>query len=95
LPGCRSTHLPEKAAEFWTIDLFIDELVNLLSYLGMAADYDILGHSWGGMLGAEFVVHRQPAGLKYLILANSLTEMSLWNESHENLPTGGPGCAAR
>jgi proline-specific peptidase len=85
LGTARSTHLPEQAAEFWTIDLFIDELVNLLSYLGIANDYDILGHSWGGMLGAEFVVRRQPAGLQHLILANSLTEMSLWNESHVQL----------
>ena len=85
LGSARSTHLPDKPVDFWTIELFIDELVNLLTHLGIENDYDILGHSWGGMLGAEFVVRRQPAGLKHLILANSLTEMHLWNESHAQL----------
>jgi proline-specific peptidase len=74
-----STHLPEKKGDvaFWSIDLFVAELDNLLTHLGITDNYDLLGHSWGGILGASFAV-RQPAGLKRLILADSLPDMNLW-----------------
>lgn len=77
-----STHLRDKPKSFWTIDLFIDELVNLLTHFKIIDKFDIIGHSWGGMLGTEFEVRRQPAGLQRLILTNSLASMSLWNESN-------------
>ena len=58
----RSTRLPGKGADFWTVDLFIAELNNLVSHLGMT-DYHLFGQSWGGMLGAEHAI-TQPAGLR-------------------------------
>ncbi|KAK1232895.1 hypothetical protein PQX77_003963 [Marasmius sp. AFHP31] len=75
----KSTHLPEKAGDtsFWTVDLFLKELDNLLVYLGIQDDYDLLGHSWGGMLAACHAV-RQPPGLKRLIIASSPADMGLW-----------------
>lgn len=79
----RSTHLPDKPQSFWTIDLFIDELVNLVNYFGISPRYDILGHSWGGMLASEFVIRRQPTGLRKLVVADSLPAMELWNKSNE------------
>lgn len=72
--GCgRSTHLPEKKGDhdFWTPELFLLELDNLLAHIGIQNDYDILGQSWGGQLAAEHAV-RQPKGLKNLVIANSL-----------------------
>lgn len=72
-----STHLPDKGADFWTVDLFLDELDMLLTGLGIAGGYHLLGQSWGGMLAAEHAV-RQPAGLKSLIIANSPASMHLW-----------------
>ncbi|PCH37195.1 proline-specific peptidase [Wolfiporia cocos MD-104 SS10] len=77
----RSTHLPDKPHSFWTIELFIDELVNLLTYFGVQDNFDILGHSWGGMLGVEFEVRRRPQGLHHLILTNSLASHDLWVKS--------------
>jgi proline-specific peptidase len=81
----RSTHLPEKPRAFWTIDLFVDELANLANHLGISSRYDVLGHSWGGMLASEFIIRRQPTGLRKLIIAGSLPSMELWNKSNENL----------
>ncbi|KAL8704335.1 MAG: hypothetical protein Q9201_002486 [Fulgogasparrea decipioides] len=78
--GCgRSTHLPEKKHDtsFWTIDLFLSELDNLLKYFEIQEDYDLLGQSWGGMLAAQHAV-LQPRGLKNLIIANSPADMSSW-----------------
>jgi L-proline amide hydrolase len=75
----RSTRLPQKGADFWTIDLFLAELRNLIDHLGIAQRYYLLGQSWGGMMGAEFAVTR-PEGLRALILANSPASMPLWIE---------------
>jgi L-proline amide hydrolase len=74
----RSTRLPEKGADFWTVELFLAELDNLLAHLGISNHYHLLGQSWGGMLGAEHAV-RRPAGLASLILSNSPASMKLWS----------------
>lgn len=73
----KSTHLPEKGADFWTVPFFRTELHNLIDHLGIRDAYCLLGQSWGGMLGAEFAVER-PSGLKALIIANSPAAMSTW-----------------
>ncbi len=76
--GCgNSTLLPDKGADFWTPQLFIDELNNLVDHLGMRGGFHALGQSWGGMLGAEYAV-TQPKGLKSLTIANSPASMELW-----------------
>ncbi|TBU65782.1 proline iminopeptidase [Dichomitus squalens] len=80
--NARSTHLPTKPREFWTIDLFIDELENVLNFFNVHDAFHLLGHSWGGIVAAEFEVRRQPAGLKRLVLTNSLASASLWGQSN-------------
>jgi L-proline amide hydrolase len=76
----RSTHLPDQDPSFWTVELFLDELDNLLNHLGIADSYDLLGQSWGGMLAAEHAVLR-PAGLHRLVIANSPASIPLWLEA--------------
>lgn len=88
--GCgNSSHLPTQDASFWTVDLFLAELDNLLDHLGIAGRYDLLGQSWGGMLGAEHAI-RQPAGLRALIIADSPASMITWvaeaNRLRSDLP---------
>ena len=73
----KSTRLPDKGADFWTVALFLEELDCLLSHLGIRDRYAFLGQSWGGMLGAEHAV-RQPKGLKALVIANSPANMRTW-----------------
>jgi L-proline amide hydrolase len=80
----RSTHLPDKGADFWTVPFFLGELDALLAHLGIAGRYALLGQSWGGMLAAEHGV-RRPSGLKALILANSPASMQLWVEGAAEL----------
>ena len=85
----RSTHLREKGPDFWTVDLFLGELDRVLAHLGIAESYDLLGQSWGGMLGAEHAV-RQPPGLRKLVIANSPASMKTWvaeaNRLRQDLP---------
>ncbi len=80
----RSTHLPDATPDFWTVELFLSELDNLLRTLGIANRYALLGQSWGGMLAAEHAV-RRPAGLRGLVIANSPASMSLWLSAADRL----------
>ena len=84
LGGGRSTHLRERGADFWTVDLFLEELENLLTTLGIAERYHLLGQSWGGMLAAEHAI-RQPRGLQALVISNSPASMELWSQEAKKL----------
>jgi L-proline amide hydrolase len=66
----RSTHLPDRPAEFWTMELFVAELANLLERVGIAGRYHVLGQSWGGFLAQEHAL-THPPGLRSLVLANT------------------------
>ncbi|PZG51946.1 alpha/beta hydrolase [Spongiactinospora gelatinilytica] len=79
-----STHLPDKGPDFWTVQLFLDELDNLLTKLGIADDYVLFGQSWGGMLSAAHAA-RRPAGLRGLVIANSPASMPTWLSEMEVL----------
>lgn len=88
--GCgNSTLLPDKGADFWTPQLFIDELENLVDHLGIRPAFHVLGQSWGGMLGAEYAV-THPKGLRSLTIANSPASMKLWVEEANRLRAGLP-----
>ena len=84
LGGGRSTLLADRGADFWTIDLFLAELDNLLGELEISEQYHLLGQSWGGMLGAEHAI-RRPRGLRGLILSNSPASMDLWVSESKKL----------
>ena len=92
-----STHLREKRldTDFWTPELFLAELDNLLRHFGLGEtsvvdengvarttvkEYDLLGQSWGGMMGSTWAC-RQPKGLNRLVISNSPASMKLWVES--------------
>jgi L-proline amide hydrolase len=86
-----STHLPDRGADFWTVDLYLDELDNLLAALGIADDYVLFGQSWGGMLVAKHA-SRRPAGLRGLVIANAPASYPLWLSEmkvlRDQLPAG-------
>ncbi|HEY4307451.1 MAG TPA: proline iminopeptidase-family hydrolase [Gemmatimonadaceae bacterium] len=72
-----STHLRDKGVDFWTVQLFLDELENLLNTLGIADAYHVVGQSWGGMLAAEHAI-RRPRGLRSVVISDSPASMPLW-----------------
>jgi len=43
-----SSHCPGVPKDFWVPKLFMDELDNLVTALGIHEDFDLLGQSWGG-----------------------------------------------
>ena len=82
--NARSSHFKDKPREFFTVNLFVNELLNILEHLKVTK-YDLIGHSWGGMLAAEFETRVQPEGLKSIIFSNSLTATGLWGQSQMKL----------
>jgi L-proline amide hydrolase len=88
--GCgNSTHLPDKPKEFWTPELFMEELVILTEHLGISNKYNIVGQSWGGMLGMQFAI-QNPKGLNAMVIADSPASMEVWvseaNKLRKELP---------
>jgi len=75
--------------DIWSLELFTDELDNLLQHLGITDDFDLLGHSWGGVLASQYTIDRQPEGLKNLILANTGPTVHDWCESSIQLIESG------
>jgi L-proline amide hydrolase len=65
----RSSHFPDRGADFWTVELFVRELHNLVASLGLG-DHHVLGQSWGGFLAQEYAF-TQPEGLRSLVLADT------------------------
>ncbi|MCX4911486.1 proline iminopeptidase-family hydrolase [Streptomyces sp. NBC_00878] len=79
-----STHLPDKEPEFWTVELFMAELDNLVSRLGIADDYVLFGQSWGGPLCAKHAMGH-PTGLRGLVIANAPASYPIWMEEMARL----------
>jgi L-proline amide hydrolase len=93
--GCgQSTELPEKGKErdFWTPELFCNELDNLIRHLGMAnRPIDVLGHSWGGMLATEWASDpSRAANLRHLVLYGAPASMELHAQGMTKLLQGLP-----
>lgn len=76
--GCgKSTPLKSKPAEFWTMELFEEELFRVIKHLKIEKRYMLAGASWGGMLALNYAI-KKPTGLKALIIANSLPSSRMW-----------------
>ncbi|KAJ7149035.1 Alpha/Beta hydrolase protein [Mycena crocata] len=89
--GCgRSSLLPHKTTKFWTPELFMAELDTVLAHFGIAEDFDLYGHSWGGMLAANYVISRNPQGLKRLIISDATPSLELWAAGANFLLSGFP-----
>jgi L-proline amide hydrolase len=83
--GCgQSTHLKDKPSEFWTVELFKEELDLLLKKLKISKKYILVGQSWGGILSFAHAVDK-PKGLKGLVIANSVASVPKWLPEIERL----------
>ncbi|TRX96934.1 hypothetical protein FHL15_002240 [Xylaria flabelliformis] len=78
--GCgHSTHFRDRIGDttFWTFDLFIQELDNLIDHLNLRQKgFYLFGQSWGGMLGGAYAALR-PRSLKKLILSGAPASIPL------------------
>ncbi|KAI9154764.1 L-amino acid amidase [Paramyrothecium foliicola] len=86
--GCgRSTHHRDRLRDesFWTFDLFINELDNLIDHLQVRErEFFLLGQSWGGMLAGSYA-SRRPVGLKKLVICGAPASFPLFVEGGKRL----------
>ncbi|AEP01352.1 MAG: proline iminopeptidase-family hydrolase [Heyndrickxia faecalis] len=65
----------------WTIDRFTEELARLREALALDKVH-ILGHSWGTMLAANYLL-KQPAGVKSVIFSGPCLSAPQWKEDQD------------
>jgi proline-specific peptidase len=75
--GCGKSWV-EKPVDFWTVDLFVDEVQTVRDALGLDRVH-LFGSSWGGMLAMEYALTK-PAGLASLVLSSSPASIPLWEQ---------------
>ena len=80
--GCGRSDRPN-APSLWRVETFLDELAALRDALALD-DIHLLGHSWGGMLGIEYLL-RRPHGVRSLVLSSSLFSTQFWVEEARRL----------
>ena len=69
----------------WTIDRFVDEVEQVRVALGLDKDnFYLLGHSWGGILAAEYAL-RHGEHLKGLIISNMMMSIPDYNRYAETV----------
>ncbi|SEO94542.1 proline iminopeptidase-family hydrolase [Paenibacillus sp. OV219] len=68
----------------WKTDRFIDELVCIREALGLA-EIHVLGHSWGTMLAASYLIERKPEGVRSVIFSSPCLSSALWKQDADRL----------
>ena len=79
--GCGYSKVPKNSKISWNFRIFLEELDNLIKYFKLKK-FNILGHSWGGMLALEYSCNTSHLGLEKLILFSTLPSTKIWNEEH-------------
>ena len=72
--GCGDSDRPGDAS-LWRSDRFVDELEALRVHLGLD-EFDLYGHSWGGMLATDYALAHQEH-LRSLLLASTIADAAL------------------
>jgi proline iminopeptidase len=68
-----------KDESLWTIERFVEEVEQVRQALGLTKDdFYLLGHSWGGMLAAEYALAHQQE-LKGLVISNMMMSIPDYN----------------
>ncbi|MGX4585554.1 proline iminopeptidase-family hydrolase [Paenibacillus chitinolyticus] len=64
---------------FWCTERFIEELACVREALCLD-EVHILGHSWGTMLAASYLIERKPTGVKSVIFSSPCLSAARWKE---------------
>lgn len=76
--GCGKSVTPIMGEDFWSAELFEEELVMVREALGLD-DIHLLGQSWGGMLAMQYATHL-PKGIRSMIVASSPSSIPAYLE---------------
>lgn len=81
--GCGKSDQPDDES-LYSIDLYIDDLVQLLDEVDMA-DFHLYGQSFGGILAYEYLKREQPENCLSVVLSSSPTDVAQVEEVAEGL----------
>jgi proline iminopeptidase len=73
--GCGNSDRPEDLS-LWTVERYVEELAQVRKALGLE-EVHILGHSWGTMLAAAYLLE-QPTGVKSVIFSSPCLNSLMW-----------------
>ena len=82
-----------RIASLWRADRFVDELEALRAHLGLD-EFDLYGHSWGGMLATDYALAHQEH-LRSLVLASTIADAALLRREMARLLEAFPERSAR
>ncbi|MGN7471692.1 proline iminopeptidase-family hydrolase [Brevibacillus sp. SAFN-007a] len=68
----------------WKTERFVEELACIRQALGLAQAH-ILGHSWGTMLAAAYLLDTKPAGVSIVIFSSPCLSAQRWKEDADRL----------
>jgi len=69
----------------WDLDRFVDEVEQVRQALGLDRDNFVLfGHSWGGLLAAEYALHHQEH-LRGLVISSMMSSVPAYNAYAEQV----------
>ncbi|MED4586401.1 proline iminopeptidase-family hydrolase [Brevibacillus choshinensis] len=63
----------------WKTERFVEELMDIRKALDLD-EVHILGHSWGTMLAAAYLIDRKPAGVKSVIFSSPCLSAERWKQ---------------
>ena len=80
--GCGQSEHPDDVG-LWTMDRCVQEVEAVRQALDLGR-VDLIGHSWGAMLAAEYAT-RHPQGLRSLVLLGGLPSAAAYNQEAARL----------
>lgn len=82
--GCGESWVEPGHPELYNKETWCEELSALIKHLGLKR-YNLLGHSWGGMLAITYVSDCALPGLNSVVLSSTLPSSKLWGEETHRL----------
>ncbi|REE94592.1 proline iminopeptidase [Paenibacillus taihuensis] len=68
----------------WKTERFVEELASIREALGLT-EMHLLGHSWGTMLAASYLIERKPEGVYSVIFSSPCLSSEMWKQDADRL----------
>lgn len=81
--GSGNSDRPEDPS-LWKTERFVEELACVLQALGLK-EVHLLGHSWGTMLAASYVLDCRPSGVRSIIFSSPCLSAERWKQDADLL----------
>jgi len=81
--GCGNSDRPSDSA-LWSVQRFVNELETVRKHLNLESVH-ILGQSWGTMLSVEYILRKNPVGVRSLILSAPYLSTPRWKADQKLL----------